>query len=75
MARTRYLAGMDRDTHQRYLDYRERHSYFGATTPILTREQFVTLDEEHRTLEAKGERRDDEEEARFEELAKTLLRD
>jgi hypothetical protein len=66
---------VDPATHQRYLEYRERHDYFGATTPVLGREPFIVADTEHRSLEAKGEARDDEEEARFNELAKLLFRD
>jgi hypothetical protein len=66
---------VDKATHQRYLDYRDRHAYFGATTPALAREAFITADAEHLTLDAKGEARDDEEEARYEELSKLLLRD
>ncbi len=66
---------MDRETHQRYLDYRERHGYFGAQTKMLTMAEFEPLDREHGELAAREGRRDDEEEARFEELAKLLLRD
>jgi hypothetical protein len=67
---------VDRETHQRYLDYRERHAYFGATTPILAKEAFLVADEEQRSLDRKGEDgRDDEEEARFAELSKLLFRD
>lgn len=66
---------MDPDTHRRYLDYRDRHGYFGATTPMLSREDFVKADAEHRALEDKGESRDDEEEARWVELSKLLFRD
>lgn len=67
---------MDPETHQRFLEYRDRHSYFGATTPLLTREQFLAADAEQRELDAKGEGgRDDEEEERWAELSKTLLRD
>ncbi len=66
---------MDPETHQRYLEYRDRHGYFAATTPILNREQFLEADREQRELEEKGDRRDDEEEARWEELSKLLLRD
>lgn len=66
---------VDPETHRRYLEYRDRHAYFGATTPILTREQFLAADEEQRTLEEKGEARDDEEEARWAELSKLLFRD
>lgn len=66
---------VDPETHRRYLDYRDRHGYFGATTPVLTREQFLAADTEQRALEAKGESRDDEEEARWAELSKLLFRD
>jgi hypothetical protein len=66
---------VDPATHKRYLDYRERHGYFAATTAVLTKEDFADKDREHRELDAKGEKRDDEEEARFEELSKLLLRD
>ena len=66
---------VDPETHRRYLDYRDRHAYFGGTTPILARDAFLAADEEHRLLDEKGERRDDDEEARFEELSKLLLRD
>jgi hypothetical protein len=67
---------MDPETHKRYLDYRDRHGYFGATTPILAREDFLKADAEQRTLDAKGEEsRDDEEEARWLELSKLLFRD
>jgi hypothetical protein len=66
---------VDQETHKRYLEYRERHAYFGATTPILGREAFTLADTEHRTLDARGEGRDDEEEARFNELSKVLFRD
>ena len=66
---------MDPETHKRFLDYRDRHGYFGGTTALLTREQFVAADAEQRQLEAKGEGRDDEEEARWVELSKLLYRD
>lgn len=66
---------MDAETHRRYLDYRDRHGYFGATTPLLSREEFVAADTEHRALDAKGEGRDDDEEERFAELSKVLFRD
>jgi hypothetical protein len=70
------VLALDPETHKRYLDYRDRHEYFGATTPILTREQFLPVDAEQRTLEAKGEDgRDDEEEARYAELSTLLFRD
>ena len=66
---------MDPETHKRFLEYRERHAYFGGTTALLTREQFLAADAEQRELEAKGERRDDDEEARWTELSKLLFRD
>jgi len=66
---------VDPETHKRFLDYRDRHGYFGGTTALLTREQFVAADAEQRQLEAKGEERDDEEEARWVELSKLLYRD
>jgi hypothetical protein len=66
---------VDRDTHQRFLDYRERHAYFGGTAALLTREQFLVADAEQRELDAKGEKRDDDEEARYNELSKLLFRD
>lgn len=70
-----YTAPVDPETHKRFLDYRDRHGYFGGTTALLTREQFVAADAEQRQLEAKGEERDDEEEARWVELSKLLYRD
>lgn len=66
---------MDRETHQRFLDYRERHSYFGKKTTLLGNAEFVALDAEYNALEDKGDKRDDEEEARYVELAKVLFRD
>jgi hypothetical protein len=67
---------VDPETHKRFLDYRERYGYFGAAKPMLTREQFVAADAEHRDLDAKGEEgRDDEEEARWAELSALLFRD
>lgn len=69
------MGPVDPAVHQRYLDYRERHRYFGAKSALLTRVEFVAADSEHRALEAKGDARDDDEEARFEELSKMLFRD
>ncbi len=66
---------MDRATHQRFLDYRERHEYFGGKRRILSNIEFVAADAEHSALEAKGEARDDEEEVRFADLAELLFRD
>ena len=66
---------MDRETHQRYLDYRERHAYFGASTKLLPPAEFETLDREHAALAAREAELDDEERVRFEEVATLLLRD
>jgi hypothetical protein len=66
---------MDPLTHKRYLDYRERHAYFGQKKTMLTAKQFASADAEVRELEAKGDARDDEEEARFLDLLAVLLRD
>jgi hypothetical protein len=66
---------MDRESHQRYLDYRERHGYFGATTPVLGRDAFLAADAEYAALAAREGSLDEEEETRFAELAKLLFRD
>ncbi len=68
---------MDPHVHKRFLDYRERYVYFakGVKLRELTAAEFTALDAEHRTLDAKGDARDDEEEARFAEVAKLLFRD
>jgi len=66
---------MDRTVHKRYLDYRERHTYFGRKMPLLKADDFVRLDAEHGALEAMGDDRDDEEDARFAALLHVLLRD
>jgi hypothetical protein len=66
---------VDPETHKRFLDYRDRHGYFGSTSPMLPRDEFIAADREQRELDAKGEQRDDEEEARWNELSKLLFRD
>jgi hypothetical protein len=67
---------MDPLTHKRYLDYRARHSYFaGQNIPLLSGDDFAKCDAEFLALEEKGDTRDDEEEARFGELLRLLLRD
>jgi hypothetical protein len=69
---------MDPSTHKRFLEYRERYTYFGGETkqPILSPDEFTAADTEQRLLDAQGEEgRDDEEEARFVELSKRLFRD
>lgn len=64
------------ETHKRYLDYRTQHGYFGRSEPMLSMAEFATLDREHRELDAKGEdQRDDDDEARFQELSRQLFRD
>ncbi len=73
----------DARIHKRYLDYRDRHEYFGKThgpggptqIRLVAYEEFARLDAEHAALEAKGEQRDDEEEARYVELSALLFRD
>lgn len=67
---------VDPTTHKRFLEYRERHVYFGAKETILGPDEFAAADAEQRALEQKGEGgRDDEEEVRFAELSKLLFRD
>jgi len=67
---------MDRRVHKRYLDYRERHVYFGWRKPILSAADYERLDAEAEVLLAKGEEeRDDEEEERFAAILHVLLRD
>ncbi len=69
---------MDPVTHKRFLDYREAYEYFGEGLRArkLTAAEFAEYDVEQRALAAKGEEgRDDEDEARFAELSKLLLRD
>jgi hypothetical protein len=62
--------------HKRFLEYRDLHEYFGKKIPKLDAASFVKADAEQRVLDAKGEKgRDDEEEARYVELSKILLRD
>ncbi|MDB4933649.1 MAG: hypothetical protein JWP87_621 [Labilithrix sp.] len=66
----------DPAAHKRYLEYRDKHGYFGKMTPLLTMAQFEALEAEFTVLEAKGEdARDDEEAARWDEVAKLLFRD
>ncbi len=63
----------EQEVHKRFLDYRERHEYFGRHKKIFGYAEFKELDAEHRALAAR--KRDDEEEERFEELASLLFRD
>ena len=70
------LPRTDPQAHKRYLEYRDRHSYFGRAEKILKLADYVPLEKELADLEAKGEElRDDEEEARYTELARMLFRD
>jgi hypothetical protein len=66
---------MDRRVHQRYLDYRDRHVYFGWRKPLLGAEDYVRLDAELEALTAQGEERDDEDEERYAALMHVLLMD
>ena len=66
---------MDRETHQRYLDYRDRHGYFGANKPLLGVAEFEAADREYAELAAREGHLDDEEEVRFAELSALLHRD
>jgi hypothetical protein len=66
---------MDPVVHKRYLDYRDRYGYFGRKKAMLSMQDFEKADAEHRALAAKGDARDDEEEARFAELSVLLFRD
>ncbi len=67
---------MDPAVHKRFLEYRDRFTYFGRGGMVrLGQAEFVAADAEYRALVAKNEARDDEEEARFSELAKILFHD
>ncbi len=66
---------MDKATHKRYLDYRDLHVYFGGKKRLFTPDEFAPLDAEYAALKAKGDERDDEEEARIAALATLLHRD
>jgi hypothetical protein len=62
--------------HKRYLEYRDKHGYFGKLTTQLTMVEFAALEAEFVALEAKSEdARDDEEAERWEELARLLFKD
>jgi hypothetical protein len=67
----------DPKVHSRFLEYRERYVYFakGEKAKVLSYEEFAKADAEQLQLEAKGDARDDEEEARFVELSRLLFRD
>ena len=66
---------MDPTTHRRYLDYREKHGYFGRGRAMLGAAEFVALERELAELQSKGDAREDEEEARVAELLAILLQD
>jgi hypothetical protein len=69
-------SGTDRQVHKRYLEYRDRHAYFGKVERLLTLAEYIPLEIELAELESKGEdHRDDEEEARFAAVARILFRD
>jgi hypothetical protein len=63
---------MNPSVHKRYLDYRERHVYFGRKKPMMPAADFEPLDAEYQVLLMKGESRDDEEDARFAEVCSFL---
>jgi ADP-ribose pyrophosphatase YjhB (NUDIX family) len=63
--------------HKRFLEHLERYTYFakGVRTRVLSYDEFAVVDAEQRLLRAKGDRRDDDEEARWAELTELLFRD
>jgi hypothetical protein len=66
----------DPAVHKRYLEYRDKHVYFGKLTKQLTMPEFAALEVEFLVLESKTEdARDDEEGERWEELARLLFKD
>lgn len=66
----------DPAAHKRYLEYRDKHVYFGKSMPQLSMAEFIPLEQEFLVLDAKGEKnRDDEEAARYEDVAMLLFRD
>ena len=68
--------GMDPTAHKRFLEYRETFGYFGRSGMVrLKAEEFLVADAEYRALDAKGDARDDEEDARYAELSTVLFRD
>jgi len=68
---------MDERVHARFLEYRDRFMYFAKETAVrqFSYEEFSAADAEQRSLEAKGDTRDDEEEERFGALTRVLFRD
>ncbi len=65
---------MTPEKHRQYLDYLAQHEYFGRRLQKLGMAEFEAFDREYQEL-ASRTTRDDEQEARFDELAKLLLRD
>jgi hypothetical protein len=63
---------MDPKVHKRYLDYRDRHVYFGRKKAMMSGVDFEPLDAEYQVLLQKGESRDDEEDARFADVCSKL---
>jgi hypothetical protein len=66
---------VDPASHKRYLDYRERHAYFGRRLALMTMAEFVAAEKEYQELAARAAERDDDDEARFALLERLLLRD
>lgn len=65
---------MTPEKHRQYLDYLAQYEYFGRRLPKLGMDEFEASDREYHELAAKTSR-DDDDEARLEELAKLLFRD
>lgn len=66
----------DPAVHKRYLEYRDKHVYFGKLTQQLSMAEFESLEVEFTVLEAKGDdARDDDEQERWEIVATLLFRD
>lgn len=70
---------MNRALHKRYIDYREKHVYFGhpfgKQTPVLGPEDFARADAELGALKAKTTARTARDEERLLELMTLLLLD
>ncbi|MEC7519959.1 MAG: hypothetical protein VYE22_08850 [Myxococcota bacterium] len=68
---------MDPRAHRRFLDYVDKHVYFGGPDlPKLGREQWLELDAERAAFEARDpDSLDDDERRRFRALRRLLLVD
>jgi hypothetical protein len=70
---------MNRALHKRYVDYREKHVYFGhpfgKNTPVLGPEDFARAEAELDALKAKAKARTAGDEDRLLELMTLLLLD